>query len=508
VPTFLLGIDIGTTACKTSLFDFQGRIVARASREYPILYPKPMWAEQDPDEWWEATKANIKAVLKMIGNYPEKILGIGIDSQREAPILLDCKGKKLANSIIWLDQRAIPQAKRIASLVSRKRIIEKTGVPIDYLYSAAKIMWLRDERPHVFNKTKCILFPKDYISFKLTGQKATDYSMASRTMLFDIHEKKWSDEICDTLDLNTELLPQPFESSETIGEISSEASALTGLRAGTPVVAGGGDRPCESLGAGVTEPGHFNIGTGTATVMTTPLSRPKVDRKGGVSCCCHVVPELWEYEIIISTTGASLKWFRDNFSYEELETAKKTGVDPYVYLDSLAANVGTGSEGLFFYPYPLGAIGPGFFHNTKAKAVFFGITLTHTKSHFVRSIFEGIAFQYAETVKSVESLGLKMRQASIVGGEARSELWNQIKADVLGRPITQTVVEDAAALGSAILSSVGSGVYSSVAKAAKKMVTVRRVFKPQTEEHRKYSLLLERYKQVYRSLEDAYKAMV
>ena len=415
---YLLGIDAGTTACKIVLFDLNGKVVAESSGEYPIIYPKPTWAEQDPDSWWKIVVENIQAVLKKACLNGEEILGIGVDSQREAVVPIDKEGKKLWNSIIWLDKRTLAQADRIKKLIPMDLVIKITGVPIDYFYSAAKILWMREEAPEVFNKAWKLLFPKDYIAYRLTGEIATDYSMASRTMLFDINKLEWSDEICSKLQISMDLLPKVKPSWEIVGEVTKEAANLTGLKKGTPVSCGGGDRPCEALGAGVIEPGYINIGTGTGTVITTPLAKPKVDEAGRIDCCCHVVPNRWEYEVLILTTGASLKWFRDSFCYEELIKGKEEGIDPYVYLDKLAEKVPIGSNGLFYYPYLMGAKAPKF--NNLAKGVFYGFTLGHSKGSFVRAILEGVAFQYAESIEILNKLGISVKEASIVGGESKS----------------------------------------------------------------------------------------
>jgi len=503
LPDYLLGIDIGTNSCKTALFDMKGRPVAKSSKEYAVHYSKPTWAEQDADVWWDATKTTVKEVLKAARNARRSVVGVGVDSQREAPVPLDAKGRKLDTSPIWLDMRTMPQVAAMKRLLSSRKVLETAGVPVDYFYSAAKMLWLKQERPRVFSRTKCFLFPKDYVIYKLTGEKATDFSMASRTMLLDIKKRRWSQEICDRLGISIDLLPRVVESTHVVGEVTSNASGLTGLEASVRVVSGGGDRPVEAVGAGVAETGQVNIGTGTATVMTTPLPKPKVDLKGRVDCCCHVIPHMWEYEPTILTTGASLRWFRDNFAQEEIEKGKRTGVDAYEYLSDLAAGVPPGSEGLFYYPYPMGAKSPKF--NTNAKAVFFGLSLIHTKAHFVRSIFEGIAFQYAETLELLRELGVQVKEASIVGGEARSELWNQIKSDVLGLPIKQPEVEDAAALGSAILAAVGVGLYRSVKAAVENMVRIRRTFRPRLSGQQLYASIYRRYKTVYDRFEPAYE---
>jgi xylulokinase len=500
----MLGIDVGTNACKTIVVNAEGRSIARASREYPVLYPQATWAEQDADLWWNAVSANVREVLRKIENRSGRVAGIGVDSQREAVVYLDGHGRKLANSLIWMDQRTIPQAEKMKKLISSRETIERAGVPIDYFYSASKIKWLQEKRPSIFKKTRSLLFPKDYIVYRLTGCRATDHSMASRTMLFDIRKRRWSEEICDKIGIPISLLPPSIEASDVVGEITSEAAASTGLRAGIPVVSGGGDRPCEAIGAGVAEPGLFNIGTGSATVITTPLTKPKVDREGRIDCCCHVVPNMWEYEIAVSTTGASLRWFRDNFGYEEIRKSARTGLDTYVYFDALAQKVKPGSNGLMYFPYLMGAKAPKF--NSRAKAVFFGLTISHTKAHLIRAILEGVAFQYVESTELLKGFGLTVNEASIVGGEARSNLWNQIKADVLGRPIKRPAIEDAAALGAAILASVGIGKHSTIGKAVKNMVTVERTYRPRINIRRTYTVLWERYSQVYKDIERAYNA--
>jgi len=502
MAAYLLGVDAGTTASKALLFDLEGDIVASSSREYPVIYPKPTWAEQDPNVWWKTVAANIRDVVKGSGVKPDEIAGVAVDSQREAPVPLDKRGEALSNAIIWLDRRTLPQAEKIKEAIPNVEVIEETGVPADYFYSAAKILWLKEHRPHTFKKTSLFLFPKDYLVFKLTGQRVTDYSMASRTMLFNIHELRWSERLCADLDIPPDLLPDVKPSTENVGELTPEAAHLVGLRQETPVAAGGGDRPCEALGAGVIAPGQVNIGTGTATCLEVPLPSPRVDLQGRFDCCCHVIPGHWEYEVVILTTGASLKWFRDTFGYEEVQKGRRDGVDPYAYFDALAKEVPPGCEDLFYYPYPMGAKAPRF--NNLAKGVFYGFTLGHTKSHFIRAILEGIAFQYTETLLLLQDFEVRVREASIVGGESRSALWNQIKTDVMNKPLRTLKVSDAAALGSAILAGVASQVFTSVQKAARQMVHAKNLYRPDIGRSAQYRAILQKYDGVYSSLEKGY----
>lgn len=505
MPECLLGIDAGTTACKTVLFDLKGNVIAKASQEYPVIYPRPTWAEQDPDSWWKAVIDTIQTVIKRADLNGDEILGIGIDSQREAVVPIDSKGEKLWNSIIWLDRRTLTQAENIKKMMPVDYVVETTGVPIDYFYSAAKILWMKEEVPEVFNKVWKLLFPKDYIIYKLTGETITDYSMASRTMLFDLNQLRWSDDICSKLQISLESLPDIKTSWEAVGEVTGETAKLTGLKKGIPVAGGGGDRPCEALGAGVIDPGYINIGTGTGTVITTPLSKPIVDKMARIDCCCHVVPDRWEYEVVILTTGASLKWFRDTFCSEEIVEARERGIDPYFLLDRLAESVSMGSGNLFYYPYPMGAKAPKF--NNLAKAIFYGFTLGHTKSHFVRAILEGVAFQYAESIEILSGLGVSVKEASIVGGESQSDLWNQIKADVIGRPIKTLQVPDAAALGTAILGGMSAKTFGSIHKAVEEMVRIKRVYTPNRERNLQYSKILLKYKRIYESVERGFEVI-
>jgi len=325
-------------------------------------------------------------------------------------------------------------------------------------------------------------------------------------MLFDIKKRIWNDEICEALGIPIEILPEVKGSWEVIGEVTEEAAKKIGLAKNTPVVSGGGDRPCEALGAGVITSGSINIGTGTATVFEVPLAEPFPDRKGRVDCCCHVVPDTWEYEVVIMTTGASLRWFRDLFGYEEVKKAQRIGKDPYIYFDELAEKIDEGSDMLFYYPYLMGAKSPKF--NELARAVFFGFTLGHNKAHFIRAILEAVAFQYIETLEILTELGVNVKEISMVGGETKSPLWNQIKADVIGIPIKIPEASDAsAALGSAILAGVGSGIYKNVYEGVKKCIRSMEIYNPRINIHEKYMKIYEKYKKVYDILSPAYKAI-
>jgi len=501
---YLIGVDLGTSSCKTVIFSLEGKKISEAQKEYPVYHPRPTWAEQKPQEWWEAAAETIRECIKKAKIRCEEIVGLAVDSQREAVVPIGRDNDVLYNSIIWLDGRTRPQAEKIRKLISEEKVLSIAGVGINPVFSASKILWLKENVPRVFEKTRVFLCAKDYIIYKLTGQPATDYSMASRTLLFDIRKRKWSEEICSALDIPIDKLPPAKESMAIVGEVSREAAEKTLLPRGLPVVNGGGDRPCECLGAGVTQQGQVNIGTGTGTAVEVPLNVPKIDSKARIPCCCHVIPETWEYEAIIATTGASLRWFRDQFGYEEKAEAEKTGRDPYDLLVEKAAAIKPGSDGLLFYPYLTGAFSPKF--NEKVRGVFFGVSLSHTKAHFIRAILEGIAFQYLETFGILEELGVKITSASMVGGETKSDVWNQIKADIVGIEIRIPEVDDAAALGAALLAGTGTGEYPDLRRAAEETVKIKRIYKPNVENRQLYIEAYRRHRETYLFIEKAYEA--
>lgn len=502
---YLLGVDSGTTSCKAALYTLEGELIATASVPHKIYHPQPLWAEQDPEDWWHSAAKAIKDTVKAANARSEDIVGVSVDSQREAVVPLDNSGNKLLNSIIWLDQRAIPQQEKIKNILPLNEVLNITGVPVDFIFSAPKILWIKDERADVYKRTRKFLCAKDYIVYKLTGEILTDYSMASRTMLFDIKRLCWSEKICSELDINADLLPPIRGSWEVAGEVLSDAAKLTGLKKGTLVACGGGDRPCEALGAGAVNVGSVNIGTGTGSVFEVPLLQPKIDANSRIDCCCHVIPDRWEYEVLLNSTGASLSWFKDNFSFRETTKAKKYGVSQYQLFDKEASAVDAGANNLFYYPYLWGARAPIF--NSKARGVFFGFSHGHTWAHFLRAILEGVAFQYLKVLKILSDLGVSVSKVRMVGGEAKSDFWNQIKADVINIPIEIPRITEASSLGSAILAGLATKMFTNVDKDVENIVKVGAVYKPRKAVNKKYQRICEAYWRVYKCLEKAFNEL-
>jgi len=497
---FVVGVDVGTGGCKTVAYDLEGNPIASAYREYRVLHPRVGWAEQDPEDWWRAAAETLREVVSKVRS--ENIEAVGITSQREAFAPLSREGELLANAIIWLDSRAVKQEAWVKERVGAARVLELTGLPVDQMFSAIKLLWFKEKAPSVFQRISKVLFAKDYVVYKLTGAVCTDYSMASRTMLLDVRKLEWSQEMCDELGIPIEILPPLKGSWEVVGEVTGEASAATGLRKGTPVVAGGGDRPCEALGAGVIDEGEVNAGTGTGTCFEAPLSQPRPDPKGRVDTCVHVIPGRWEYEMVVNATGESLRWFRDNLGYWEVEEAKRKGVSSYDVMIEEATNVPPGSEGVMYFPYLWGAKVP--FFNPRAKGAFVGITHAHTRAHLIRAILEGVAFHYRGALELLAELGVVVKRLSITGGETRSDVWNKIKATVAGVPLHVPRVVDAASLGAAILAAVGAGHHRDVRSASARMVHFERVIDPEPHLVETYAQLYEKYRAVYRGLEGVF----
>jgi xylulokinase len=501
-PPYILGIDSGTSACKAALFTLEGRIVAETSVDHTIHHPKPDYAEQDPAEWWNSAVKAISSLVKRSGVKPGDIVGLSVDSQREAVVFLDRGGESLARSIIWLDRRAIPQAEAISKIIDPERILEITGLPLDFIFSAPKILWVKENTPEIYGRTWRILCAKDYIVYRLTGIPVTDYTMASRTMLFDIRKLRWSEELCEALGIDPSILPEARGSWEVAGEVTAKAAEDTGLKPGTPVACGGGDRPCEALGAGVVDEGMANIGTGTGSVFEIPLEEPRLDKGMRFDCCLHVAPSRWEYEGIVNATGASLRWFRDNFCRAEAVEAEVRGLSIYHILDVEASRVPVGCEGVYYYPHLWGARLPK--PNPRAKGVFYGILHSHGRGHFVRAILEAAGFQYLGTLRILKELGVSIERIRMVGGESKSRVWNRIKSDIIGLRIEIPKIRDAAALGSAILGGVAAGVYRDPRSAALEIVEVDEVYDPDPSVHRVYAEIYEDYIRVYSRLEESF----
>ncbi|MHA1576772.1 MAG: xylulokinase [Candidatus Thorarchaeota archaeon] len=494
----VVAIDVGTTGVRTMFFDTEGDVVAHAYQEFDSIFPSPSWVEQDAQVWWATVCKTINRCLKVDEFSPERIIGVSVTNQRETVVPINEDGRPLRNAIVWQDRRTISQCDWIKENIPPKDLYSITGLTVDPYFTAPKILWLKQNERKIFDETSVFLLVHDFIVYKLTGELVTDYSNASRTMLFDIQHAKWSKRILDTFDIPLQKLPRAVESGVIIGEISAEASKRCGLKEGTPVVAGGGDQQCAALGVGVIGEGSIKATTGTGTFILAHSDSINLDPHRRILCSRHVVPDSYVVEASMFTTGSALRWFRDNLALEERTAAQERGIDAYDVMTEEAEGVPAGSEGVFHIPHLTGAGAPHW--NPHARGVFAGLALGHTRRHMMRAVLEGVAYELRSNIEVMQELGITTNEVRVTGGAARSNTWMQIQSDVLGMPILRNELEEATALGAAILACKGVGVFKTFDAAVSQMVRSKDTLKPLSANREIYDRGFEQYKALYKSL--------
>jgi xylulokinase len=501
---YLLGIDIGTSGTKTVLFDLQGTAVASALSEYPMQQPKAGWAEQNPADWWNAVVESIRAVLAKSGVRSSYIKGIGLSGQMHGLVLLDKENQVLRPSIIWCDQRTGKECEEITSKIGAKRLIEITANPALTGFTASKVMWVKNNEPHIYEKAAHILLPKDYIRFMLTGIFATEVSDASGMQFMNIAERKWSPEVLSKLDIDASLLPKVYESVEISGTVHKEAARLTGLLEGTPVVGGGGDQAAGAVGNGIVRPGVVSSVTGTSGVVFAYTNKVTIDPMGRVHTFCHAVPKAWHIMGVTQGAGLSLKWFRDNFCQAEKETAAQMNIDPYALLDQEADLVSAGSEGLIYLPYLMGERTPHL--DPDARGVFFGLSARHTRRDMLRAVMEGVAYSLRDCMEIIRGMEIPVNEVRASGGGGKSVLWRQMQADMFETGVMTVNASEGPALGAALLAGVGTGMYKSVPEACETAIKTVSLQNPIAENSKVYSKYYPIYRNLYTALKDQFKA--
>ncbi len=502
---YLMGIDVGTTGTKTLLIDETGAIVASAVSEYPMYTPRPQWAEQDPEDWWQATIRSVRQVLQASGVAPSEVTGIGLTGQMHGMVMLDAKGQVLRRCIMWNDQRTAAQCEWIMNTVGRERFLKLTLNPALPGFTAPKIIWTRENEPDVYAQAAMVLLPKDYIRYRLTGAYATEVSDASGTVLLDVSHRRWSAEVLAELGIPPEWMPECVESAQITGAISAEAAEMTGLAAGTPVVGGGGDQAASAVGTGVVEPGLVSVTMGTSGVVFAYTEEPSRDPLGRLHTFCHAVPGKWHVMGVTLSAGGSFRWFRDTLGLAERNIARLTNVDPYVVLTAEAEQAPAGCEGLFFLPYLTGERTP--YADANARGGFIGLTVRHDKRHMVRAVLEGVGYSLRDSIELFRDLAIPIQQVRAVGGGARSAAWRQILADIFGTELVTINVTDSTAYGAALLAGVGSGVYASVPEACAQTIHIVDRTEPDTANEEVYDEAYPIYQSLYHALKPAYDAI-
>ncbi len=504
MATYLLGIDVSTTATKALLIDERGNLVALGTTEYAFDTPRPLWSEQDPALFWSGTVASIRQAIAQAGAEPGAIAAVGLTGQMHGLTLLDAQGEVLRPCILWNDQRTAAQCAEIEARVGKQRVLQLTGNPVLTGFTAPKILWVREHEPEVYRRVAHVLLPKDYARYKLTGGFFSDVSDASGTALFDVGRRQWSDEMLNALEIDRAWLPKVTESPLVSGKITRAAAEATGLVAGTPVVAGAGDQAAQAIGSGIVREGLVSVTLGTSGVVFSPSNTYRVEPQGRLHAFCHAVPGKWHLMGVMLSAAGSFRWFRDALGDYEKRLAGETGQNVYDLLTAQAARAPAGSEGLLFLPYLTGERTP--YPDPQARGAFVGLTLRHDKSHLTRAVMEGVCFGLRDSLELIRDLSISARHVRASGGGARSMLWRQMLADVFNTEIATVNVTEGAAYGAALLAGVGAGVYRDVESACEQVVRVTDVQTPGPNAAH-YARLYPRYRALYPALAAEFKAM-
>lgn len=493
---YVAALDLGTTGCRTFIFDLKGTIIASDYQEWNSIFPSPSHVEQDANRWWSSIKKTTSAAIKKSGVDKSEIKSLSVTNQRETIVPVDKNGNPLHNALVWQDRRTTEQVEYIKKKVGIDKVYETTGLTIDPYFSATKIMWFKDKKPDIYKKAHKFLLVSDFIIHKLTGQYVTDHSNASRTMLFDINDLKYSETIASELEIDLDKMPDALESGVNIGKITTDE---TDFDKNTLVVTGAGDQQSAALGVGVIKPGDIKCTTGTGSFILAYLDKPKFDPQKRVLCSCHAIPGAWVQEASIFTSGAALKWFRDEVGHAECVTAEK-GQDPYVIIDAEAEKSPIGANGLLMLPHLVGAGAP--YWNPYAKGVLFGLSLGHERKDLYRAVLEGVAYDVKRNIDVFREMGIVPSELRLTGGGSRSNLWNQIYSDVLNVTCVRNVIEEATSLGAAILAASGAGLFPDIAKAAKKLCNVDKKWQANKERNDFYEKIYKFSSNLYKTLNE------
>jgi xylulokinase len=500
---YILAHDTGTGGDKAVLTDLEGRIVASAYKPYEVHYPQPGWAEQDPDELWQAVAATTREVLEQSGVDPSEVLGVGVSAQMFNLLPVDENCRPLAGMLSWLDTRSARQADPLLEPEMSRFLFEHTANVPTAKDVVPKILWLKEERPDLWERTRWLLDCKEYIVFQLTGQIAIDWHGASVFFLFDPHEKRWDAEVCERLGIPVEKLPPAYPCTEVVGEITPAAAELTGLLPGTPVVLCAGDVAVAQSGSGANRDGKAHLCVGTATWVGVSSSVLHNDPDRPFWALNHIEPAKWVIAGEMETGGGALQWYRNLFADAETRVAEARGVSTYKVLDELAAEVPAGSDGLVFTPWLSGERAPVLDHY--ARGGFVGLSLGHTRGHLARSVMEGVAYHVRWIIAAMEQAGLPIGDVQAIGGGSVGELWPQIFADVTGRRLN--IVEhplEAGAMGAALAVAVGLGVYPSM-DAVDDLIKVKRIVEPREAVSAAYDRGYREFRDLYSALAPIYR---
>jgi xylulokinase len=506
--TACIGIDIGTSGTKALVIDPQGQILATGSASYPCQHPRPLWSEQDPNDWWKATVRVVRSVIKQAKLKPAEVAAIGLSGQMHGSVFLDQQERVLRPAILWNDQRTVAECAEIESRAGgRRRLIKMVANPALTGFTAPKILWLRNQEPRVFERVAKVLLPKDEIRRRLTGEFATDVSDASGTLLLDVIHRRWSKRLMSKLELDSDLLPPCYESDEITGKLSKAAAKSLGLTTSCSVVAGAGDCAAGAIGSGIVRRGLLSTSIGTSGVVFVHSDLPQFDPQGRLHTFCHAVPGKWHMMGVTLAAGGALEWFRSALYPQSNEGRGNTRKgkrhrkqqDPISFdrLVAEAAKTPTGAEGLQFLPYLAGERTPHL--DPRARGALVGLTLSHTRGHIVRAILEGVTYTLRDSLAIIEELGIPVRQIRTTGGGAKNPFWRQLQADTFGKRVTAMAADEGPAFGVALLAAVGVGHFKSINEACQATVQLADLSKPVLKARRYYDRAFPLFQQLYQA---------
>lgn len=496
---YFLGIDLGTSAVKIILVEENGNVIGSTSKEYPVYYPQPGWSEQNPEDWWNATKDGIRELIIKTGVKNDDIKGIGLSGQMHGLVLLDENNNVLLPAILWNDQRTQEECDYITQKLGKERLTKYTGNKALTGFTAPKILWVRKHRPDVYKKIHHILLPKDYIRFKLTNEYATDVSDASGTLLFDVENRKWSKDMLDALDIPYNWMPKCYESTEVTGYVTKDVADLTGLKEGTIVVGGGGDQASGAVGTGTVKSGIVSVALGTSGVVFASQDKYVVDGENRLHSFCHANGK-WHVMGVMLSAAACLKWWIDNII--NFNGSSIT----YEKLLEEAGKVTPASGGLIFLPYLMGERTP--YSAPYARGSFIGLNMTHNRGHITRAILEGVAFGLRDSLEIIKELNIPVNEVRVSGGGAKSVLWRQVLADIFGVRVDMVNATEGPAFGAAIMAAVGYGIFKDVEEACSTLIKVTDSVYPIEENKEKYDETYAIYKDLYYLLKDVFKRII
>lgn len=504
--SIFLGIDIGTSGTRVLAVQETGRILTSATGSYPLSSPRPGWSEQDPADWWRATRESIQSVLAQGKFAPADVKGIGLSGQMHGSVFLNRQQQVIRPALLWNDQRTAAECEEIERHAGgRSALIQMVANPALTGFTAPKILWLRNHEPQNYEQLAQVLLPKDYIRFCLTGEYATEVSDASGTLLLDVKHRCWSRELLSRLEIDPALLPKVYESEEVSGVLRREIAQQLGLPAGIPVVGGGGDQAAGAIGNGIVSPGVISATMGTSGVVFAYSDQVQVDAQGRVHTFCHAVRGKWHVMGCVLSAGGSLQWYRNQLGQVEQATAAAMGIDPYEILSAEAAQAVPGCEGLYFLPYLTGERSPH--ADPEARGAWIGLTLRHGRSHLVRSVMEGATYAMRDCLEVIQEMQIPIGEIRLSGGGGRSEFWRQLQADIYGHSVVTINAEEGPAFGAALLAAAGTRTFKDVVEACQATIRAVSHTAPNESHVARYNACYPLYQKLYRSLKDDFAAI-